>query len=209
MKPLSLELWMGVQLIIDLLFVILLFVFVRRFNREGGSDSEMLQQNYEAEKLRDAANVELEKSALASQNIMDELEPLVRGAQEAATSFDTQIKEKKRLIKGLNDTLDSRIISINLLLSRAEVFLKSQSPQSFNGIFSFENILGDQRPRENYETQGYNKRPDVFDQQKNIIEWYSKGIDAETIASRLSMPRGEVDLVINLKKKFIKMEKQR
>lgn len=212
MKPFSLEFWMGIQLIIDLLFLVLLFGFVRRLNREGQGNNQMSQQDDdEAVKkdeglaeMRSAALLAVERATGASRNIMDRLEPLVRGAEEAGTTFEKQIADKRRLIKSLNEALDSKIISINLLLSRAEMLLNSQNLQSLNAPASF-----DSRSWEHQERTGYGKYPDVFDQQKNIIEWYSRGVDIETIASKLSMPRGEVELVINLKKKFREMEKKR
>ena len=47
----------------------------------------------------------------------------------------------------------------------------------------------------------------VIDQQNQIIEMYYQNFDIDTIAQRLSIPKGEVQLVIDLKKKFVAMEK--
>ncbi|MFA5906078.1 MAG: hypothetical protein WC836_19255, partial [Desulfobacula sp.] len=57
-------------------------------------------------------------------DIIDMLKPLVKESRDAAVLFDEQIKDKKRFLKGLNDALDSRIININLLLSRADAMQK-------------------------------------------------------------------------------------
>eukprot|EP00831_Metopus_contortus_P026145 TRINITY_DN22322_c0_g1_i2.p3 TRINITY_DN22322_c0_g1~~TRINITY_DN22322_c0_g1_i2.p3 ORF type:complete len:134 (-),score=30.12 TRINITY_DN22322_c0_g1_i2:179-580(-) len=123
----------------------------------------------------------------------------VHGADKAATSFDEQIRDKKNLMQGLNDSLDSRIISINLLLSRAESMLDraSNAPK-----VQLPPVTDDRR------MVSANDYPDedVFDEQKSIVDLYEKGLTADDIASRLSMPKGEVALVISLKKKFVAME---
>jgi len=46
----------------------------------------------------------------------------------------------------------------------------------------------------------------MMNQQSQILELYSSSLDIDTIAEKLSIPKGEVQLVINLKKKFMEME---
>jgi hypothetical protein len=67
---------------------------------------------------------------------------------------------------------------MNLLLNRAA----AQTPEN----------IEKERPAQSH----------IFDQQKAILKMYGENHDPEEIAKRLSMPRGEVDLVIDLKKKF-------
>ena len=45
------------------------------------------------------------------------------------------------------------------------------------------------------------------DQQNKILSLYYQNLDVDTIAQKLSLPKGEVRLVIDLKEKFIAMEK--
>ncbi len=61
-----------------------------------------------------------ESTEEAANEIIEMLEPFVKESKATADSFDRQIKEKRKLINELNESLDSRIISINLLISRAE-----------------------------------------------------------------------------------------
>ena len=48
----------------------------------------------------------------------------------------------------------------------------------------------------------------VLDQQNSIIDMYNRGFDIDSIVSKLSMPKGEVKLVIDLKEKFKAMEQK-
>lgn len=268
-KLLSIEFWIATQLFIDLVLVMLFWRFVRKMKR-----FEILQQNFikrdDLTPLTDSIHQEIlqridkltheigEKAAVemvdrAAQDIIDLLDPLVKGSEAAANTFEHQIKEKQRLIKGLNDALDSRIISINLLLSRADVILSSKDKSiyqnSSSNTKSVYNIRGNtsgfsdsnstlrDNESEIRANPFYNRthafdnenltdvssgcnsncgnqensssaHDNVADHQQKIVEWYQKGVDIDTIASKLSMPRGEVQLIISLKEKFIKMEKQ-
>ena len=92
--------------------------------------------------------------------------------------FENQLKEKARLVRSVNEHLDSRIISMNLLLNRAE----AQIP---------ENLKNEDLHRNH-----------ILDQQEAILKMYGENHAPEEIAKSLSLPRGEVDLVIDLKKKF-------
>lgn len=156
----SIEFWVIFQMVI---FVILLFLMV-----------------FYIKKMK--TSVKDEVSKLALEEIIEMLEPLLKEANETAQLFEGQIKEKSNLVAKLNEKLDSRIISLNLLLNRSETYLLSMEPSS-----------------------GYNHH-NADDQQESILSMHAKGLDSEQIAQKLSMPKGEVDLVINLKKMFVSME---
>lgn len=115
--------------------------------------------------------------------IIQMLEPLIRDAESTAKSFEKQLKEKKRLISHLNESLDGRIISLNLLLNRTDAVFASD----FRG-----SVSGD--------------RKHVFDQQEAILEQFNKGHDAATTAQTLSIPKNEVEMVYDLKQKFLALE---
>jgi hypothetical protein len=161
MQLFSIKFWIIFQIAIDLILVFLIIYFLRSL-RSGFS--------------KDA-------SQKAAGRIIGVLEPLLKDADATAGAFEEQLKEKHRLIHHLNERLDSRIISLNLLLNRAEGHLTSGSSATLK------------------------ERSDVYDQQKAIIELFNRGHDAETVAEKLSLPKGEVEMVFNLKRKFIKIEK--
>ena len=183
----SIEFWIGIQLIIDLFIILLFLIFVKRVGKIK------FPQNYNG---NDAVGQEnAEKTA---NDIIEMLEPFVKESKVTADSFDKQIKEKRKLISELNESLDSRIISINLLISRAEA-----AKEDLRNL----KMEVDRAPVQQLQVK---QTPDitekVLDQQNNIIDMYNSGLDVDAIVSKLSMPKGEVKLVIDLKKKFKAME---
>ena len=186
----STEFWIAILFCSTFFLVVFLFILVKKVNRlDIGHRQQIASDNRQ------------ENGAYVSQQatgVIDLLEPLVKESRKAAISFDEQVKEKKRLLKELNDALDTRIININLLLSRTEALQNGMEkrqntvPSSFSG-------QGDTA----IETTSEKGR----DQQKQIIELYDQSFDIDGIAQRLSIPKGEVQLVIDLKKKFIAMER--
>ena len=202
-KFFSTEFWVCTQLVIDLIFVMILLGLVKRVNTEKKEWTEPSTPPGNENKSADQAG----KTA---RDIIEMLEPLVVEAGSAAKSFDKQIKEKKKLINGVNDALDTRIISINLLLSRAESLYRAQKEPAS------QDVAGLWNPSDNHRsTTGFagslgepGDNEDVFDQQQRIIDLHTQGFGMEAIASKLAMPKGEVQLVVNLKQKFLKMENQ-
>lgn len=238
----SLKFWLGLSFVIHFLLFFSVWSLVRRLRRIGvGASVDKAQVKSIAasvyqetlEKLEACTDNLADKAAVqmvdrAAQDILDLLDPLVKGSETTAAAFDGQIKEKQRLIRELNEALDSRIISINLLISRAESLLDSSSHPAGhlsrspshninahrmggrNINFSGLNDLSDYKERDailrgNGELN-VDSREDILDQQQRILDLYEKGLDASEIAERVAMPRGEVQLVIDLKEKFLKME---
>ena len=187
----SVEFWMMVLFFINFFLVLFVFAIIRKMNQlrirpvPQSVDSEGQKEN---DPVRDTAS-----------DIIDMLEPLVRDSRDAAIQFEEQIKDKKRLLKGLNDALDSRIININFLLSRADAMQKKiEERQAESGrIFAA-------LPRE--EALDI-PTGNVANHQDQILNMYNRKYDIDTIAQRLSIPKGEVQLVVDLKKKFLEMEK--
>lgn len=170
---LSTEFWVVFQMVIILILITVLVYVIRNLNAEKETALGEIEE-------RDTA-------AEAANKILALLEPLLNEAESAARVFESQIMEKKLLIRELNDKLDSRIISLNLLLNRADACLSSKS---FN------------LNQESSEGAGIN------DMQEGILAMFGQGLDAQAISEKLSVARKEVDLVIALKKKFIAMEKE-
>jgi uncharacterized protein DUF6115 len=185
----SIEFWIAILFTINFFLVIVVFLLVKRINRFNLGRSSQNQT--------DSSSDDGEAASQSASDIISLLEPLVRESRKAAISFDTQIKEKKRLLKGLNDALDSRIISINLLLSRADAMQQKMEKRQM--------IMNQPMPASN--PTYLNTSSDIMiNQQSQIIELHSNQFDVDTIAEKLSIPKGEVQLVIDLKKKFMAME---
>lgn len=171
---LSTEFWVVFQMMTILILITLLVYVLRNVKTEKAQKS--------------GGTEESDTAAQAAHKILALLEPLLNEAESAARVFESQIMEKKLLIRELNDKLDSRIISLNLLLNRADACL-SMKPFNLNQESS-------------YEGAG------ISDMQEAILAMFGQGIDAQAISEKLSVARKEVDLVIALKKKFIAMEKE-
>lgn len=186
------------SLIIDLFLIFLLFLFIRRANR--------LQRNSnstQGTELEEIAAQSRERAQIVAREVLTEtseiIEPILEASKDAAMEFERLVKEKQTLTRKLDQSLDSKIISINLLLSRANT-LYSRLENQHNSLL---NAL----PKGG--TALFHKETDVLDQQQRIIDLYYQKMDVDTIAERLSIPKGEVALVIDLKEKFIAMEKSR
>ncbi|RPJ81834.1 MAG: hypothetical protein EHJ94_03495 [Deltaproteobacteria bacterium] len=153
----KIELWVIFQIVVDFILVVLILWLLKNMKFR-------LQQDISKD---------------TSEKVMEMIEPLLTQANHTATTFGKQLKEKNHLINKLNEKLDSRIISLNLLLNRTE------------------SLLG--KGNENSESQSI----DVYDQQESIIQMYVAGKSPSEIAKTLSLPKGEVALVLDLKKKLL------
>ena len=123
----------------------------------------------------------------------------MRESKKTAIAFDEQVKEKKRLLKALNHALDDRIININLLLSRAET-QQNKLLEQLNKPSSVSLAAPALNPDASSSA--------VLDQQHRILELYEQRLSPDDIARQLSVPKGEVTMVIDLKKKFLEMEQR-
>jgi hypothetical protein len=179
----SIEFWMGILFFVNFFLIFFLFVFVKKINRLN------LGEAVHPHPHGDDGQAVAGHASRSAVDIIHLLEPLVQESRNVAISFDQQITEKKRLLKELNTALDSRIISLNLVLSRAETLKQNIEERQVQFI-----------PNASSNA--------VLDQQNQIIEMYHRQVDIDAIADRLSIPKGEVQLVIDLKKKFMAMEKK-
>ena len=177
----SIEFWIAILFLINFIFIIFLFLLVKKVNHLNSGD---LIHGHSDDNQEDFGHV-----SGSAVDIIEIIEPLIKESKKVALTFEEQIKEKKRLIKELNDALDSRIISINLLLSKADALQKKMEEKQNRSRF-----------------QSFSAST-VFDQQNQIIDMYNQNFDVDSIAQKLSIPKGEVLLVIDLKKKFVALEK--
>lgn len=162
MLSMSVGFWVIVQVLVDLLLIIFFIVFIKQFR---------------------AGKARQESSGIAA--FPRVLEPLLKEAEKVSGQFETQLKEKQRLVRRLNEQLDSRIISLNLLLNQAEVCLVSHEKEAWG------------------ENRQYKH---VYDLQQEIIDFGEKGLSIQEIANRVGISKGEVRLVLELKRKFQEME---
>jgi len=107
-------------------------------------------------------------------------ESLLVDADKISGQLREELEEKHQLINGLNEKLDKRVMSLNVLLNRADALLSSY----------------DRGPAD------ANDNPvSLKGQEKEILRLAKKGLDLEKIAQVLTIPKGEVKLVMDLNKK--------
>lgn len=185
----STQFWIATLFIFQFLFVVYLFFLVKKINR--------LKSTSNRDQMSELSETVSQIASTKADSVIQMLEPILREGRRTALTFDEQIKEKKRLIKELNDALDNRIINMNLLLSRAEVQQKKMLERQHDNPFT---------PRQISPPDMSQNQDMGFDQQNQIIDMYDQQFDIDTIAQKLSIPIGEVRMVIDLKKKFLEME---
>ena len=108
-------------------------------------------------------------------------ESLLIDADKISDQLKEELKEKHKLIKGLNEKLDKRIMSLNVLLNRADALLSSYDGES---------------------SDAKDNPASLKSREKEIISLAKEGRDLEKIAQILSVPKGEVKLVLDLNKKL-------
>ena len=104
-------------------------------------------------------------------------ESMLSDASRISEQFKEQLEEKKHMIKMLNQHLEKRITSLNVMLNRTDALL-------------FHN-----RQYDNVD------RGAIDNQKKQILKLEKQGHSSEQIADTLSIAREEVMLVLDLKKK--------
>jgi DNA-binding NarL/FixJ family response regulator len=104
-------------------------------------------------------------------------ESLVREADNTAAQFNRQLHEKHRTIELLNNKLDKRIHSLNLLVGRADAAISRYTSP----------------PVENSHNGNH-----TGSRQAEILALSQKGLGVEEIAQKLSIQRGEVTLILNM-----------
>ncbi len=107
-------------------------------------------------------------------------ESLLSDAGVMSGQFNEQLVEKKHLIKKLNEKLDEKIMSLKMLLNRADGLLSNHNQHD---VFKDDKALFNSKEEE-------------------IIKLAEEGRDLENIADTLSISQGEVMLVLDLKKKI-------
>jgi len=112
--------------------------------------------------------------------LVDEIETfeaLIRDSGETAGQFNQQLQNKVAFIKKLNQKLDKRIRSLNLLLNRSNIVLSEYSKHTpVNQL---------------HDKQSKTRR-------QKILKLANQGQPSEAIARKLGIPRDEVMLTLNM-----------
>lgn len=159
MSDMALELLILAQIVIDIVIVFVFVLVLRRFRPNHKAPS--------FDRITKSMNFFLED------------------AHKVSGQFTDQLREKQQIVKQLNEKLDKRIISLNLLLNRADLLLSTQG----------EKIDADK-----------NRSISPGKEQGAILSLSKKGRNIGEIANTLSIPQEKVRLVLELKEKLAGME---
>jgi hypothetical protein len=108
---------------------------------------------------------------------LNKYESMLCDAARISEQFKEQLEEKKHMIKMLNQHLEKKIMSLNMMLNRTD------------------DLLFHNRQYDNLD------RGSLKHHRKEILKLEKRGHSSEQIADTLSIPREEVMLVLDLKKK--------
>jgi hypothetical protein len=126
----------------------------------------------------------LDKGSSSLNTKLKMYESFLTDADNTSVKFKGMLQEKKDIIKNLNEQLEKRIKSLNTLLNRTETLL-------------FKHRQNDQ--------DGY-VQDSLKNHTKKIVELAKKGFDLDYIAESLVIPKEEVMLVLDLKKKICQLD---
>ena len=126
----------------------------------------------------------LDKGSLSLNSNLKMYESFLTDADNTSVKFKGMLQEKKDIIKKLDEQLEKRIKSLNTLLNRtdARLFKHRQSNQD-----------------------GYVQNS-LKNHSKKIVELANEGFDLNYIAESLVIPKEEVMLVLDLKKKISQLD---
>ena len=94
------------------------------------------------------------------------------------------LQEKKEIVKTLNEHLEKRVKSLNSLLNRTDALLYNQRAVN----------------QDVYDKDSFKNHTE------EIVQLAKEGFDLDYIADNLSIPKEEVMLVLDLKKKISQLE---
>jgi len=126
----------------------------------------------------------LDKGSSSLNSKLKIYESFLTDADNISVKFKEMLQEKKDIIKKLNEQLEKRIKNLNTLLNRADALL-------------FKN-------RQSHQ-DGY-VQDSLKNHTKKIIELAKEGFDLDYISESLVIPKEEVMLVLDLKKKISQLD---
>ena len=126
----------------------------------------------------------LDKGSSSLNSKLKIYESFLKDADNISVKFKEMLKEKKDIINKLNEQLEKRIKNLNTLLNRADalLFKHRQSNQDVHVQDSLKNHT------------------------KKIVELAKEGFDLDYISESLVIPKEEVMLVLDLKKKISQLD---
>ena len=157
MDAVYLKTYIIIQLVIDLIFIVGVLFFLLRVRKD--LEYKIVTQSFSS----------LKKIIF----------PFLSEAKKVSEEFDFQVKEKRKIVKQLNETMEAKITSLNFMISRADAIVNTMSVK--------EN-LNEEQHLENAE--------------EKIITLYEKGYSNSEISEITGVTEGEVSIIVSLRQKI-------
>ena len=122
----------------------------------------------------------LDKGSSSLNSKLKIYESFLKDADNISVKFKEMLKEKKDIINKLNEQLEKRIKNLNTLLNRADALLFKHRQSN----------------------QDVHVQDSLTNHTKKIVELAKEGFDLDYISESLVIPKEEVMLVLDLKKKI-------
>jgi hypothetical protein len=129
----------------------------------------------------------LDKGSSSLNSKLKMYESFLTDADNTSVEFKGMLQEKKDIIKKLNEQLENRIQTLNTLLNRTDALL-------------FKHRQGHQDGQVQDSLKNHTKK---------IVELAKEGFGLDYIAESLSIPKEEVVLVLDLKKKISQLDSKK
>ena len=126
----------------------------------------------------------LDKGSSSLNSKLEMYESFLTDADDTSVKFKGMLQEKKDIIKKLDEQLENRIKSLNALLNKADAMLFKNRQSNEDG----------------------HVQTSLKNHTKKIIELAKEGFEPEHIAESLVIPKEEVMLVLDLKKKISQLD---
>jgi hypothetical protein len=126
----------------------------------------------------------LDKGSSSLSSKLKMYESFLMDADNTSVKFKGMLQEKKDIIKKLDDQLEKRIKSLNTLLNRADAMLFKQ--------------------RQSHKDS--HVKTSLKNNTEKIVELSKAGYDLDYIAESLVVPKEEVMLILDLKKKISQLD---
>jgi hypothetical protein len=126
----------------------------------------------------------LDKNSFSLNNKLEMYESFLTDAENTSVRFKEMLQEKKDIIKRLNEQLEKKIKSLNTLLNRSDTQLLKYRQSHQDGYV----------------------QDSLKNHTKKIVELAKEGFNPDYIAETLVIPKEEVMLVLDLKKKISQID---
>lgn len=213
MDQFPIEYWIYFQLGIDICMILLILFFLRNLKKTlMNQESDQSEKNHEPS-LRSEIFPQIDTSSL------DVLKALMESAKDSSEEFDRLIQEKKMLIAMLDEKLELKKREFIRIIKKGDAVTEELKRYILDAEdINSEKVTLKYDPAKKRLLQNNPPLPDSEemveheevkpDQTEAIMELSSRGLENSAIAARLSIPIGEVELILGLNK-IIKAEQHK